>query len=156
MLKAKLDSVRKNKKGFSLVELIIVVAIMVALIAVLAPSYIKYVQKSRDSAITTAAEDIYTAIKTYYGDVDTDTSKLCAGDLTIGVVDKRLTLTGSLVTSTTFEWSKFVTFAGIEDGKSMGNSEIAKKITISTNTDGGYTFKMETATKPAATSSGSK
>jgi type IV pilus assembly protein PilA len=42
---------RKKKilgnKGFSLVELIIVIAIMAVLIAVLAPQYIKYVEKSR-------------------------------------------------------------------------------------------------------------
>ncbi|MDE6214036.1 MAG: prepilin-type N-terminal cleavage/methylation domain-containing protein [Lachnospiraceae bacterium] len=36
-----------NNKGFSLVELIIVIAIMVVLIAVLAPQYLKYVEKSR-------------------------------------------------------------------------------------------------------------
>ena len=39
----------KNNKGFSLVELIIVVAIMAVLIGVLAPQYIKYVEKSRKS-----------------------------------------------------------------------------------------------------------
>ena len=37
---------KTNNKGFSLVELIIVVAIMAILIGVLAPQYIKYVEKS--------------------------------------------------------------------------------------------------------------
>lgn len=63
MLKAKLDSVRKNKKGFSLVELIIVIAIMVALIAVMAPQFIKYVQQSRDAVVTQAAEDVLSVAK---------------------------------------------------------------------------------------------
>lgn len=71
MLKAKLDSIRKNKKGFSLVELIIVVAIMVALIAVLAPSYVKYLQRSRDAALQTACEEYVTALKTALADPDT-------------------------------------------------------------------------------------
>ena len=70
MLKAKLDSVRKNKKGFSLVELIIVIAIMVALIAVMAPNFVKYVQKSRDTALQTAAEDFLSSVKVAYGDPD--------------------------------------------------------------------------------------
>jgi type IV pilus assembly protein PilA len=36
-----------NNKGFSLVELIIVVAIMAVLIGVLAPTYLKYVESSK-------------------------------------------------------------------------------------------------------------
>ena len=40
----------KNNKGFSLVELIIVVAIMAVLIGILAPQYLKYVERSRLSA----------------------------------------------------------------------------------------------------------
>ena len=36
---------KMDNKGFSLVELIIVIAIMVILVAVLAPQYLKYVEK---------------------------------------------------------------------------------------------------------------
>lgn len=41
-----------NNKGFSLVELIIVIAIMVILVAVLAPQYLRYVERSRVAADT--------------------------------------------------------------------------------------------------------
>ncbi len=44
----KLVSLR-NKKGFTLVELIIVIAIIAVLAAVVAPQYIKYVDKSKAS-----------------------------------------------------------------------------------------------------------
>ncbi len=59
---------RKNKKGFSLVELIIVIAIMVALVAVMAPAYVKYVQKSHDAVVTAAAESALQFVKAEMGD----------------------------------------------------------------------------------------
>ena len=40
---------KNSNKGFSLVELIIVIAIMAILVGVLAPQYIKYVERSRSS-----------------------------------------------------------------------------------------------------------
>lgn len=57
----------KNKSGFSLVEMIIVVAIMVALTVVMAPQYVKYVQKSRDAVVSTAAEEVLSFAKTEFG-----------------------------------------------------------------------------------------
>lgn len=39
--------VKKNNKGFSLVELIVVVAIMAVLMVVLAPAMLRYVEKTR-------------------------------------------------------------------------------------------------------------
>lgn len=47
-----------RNKGFSLIELIIVVAIMAVLIGVLAPQYIKYVEKSRISVDEDTADTL--------------------------------------------------------------------------------------------------
>lgn len=52
-----------GNKGFSLVELIIVIAIMAALIAILAPMLIRYVQSSRQSADLANFDHINTAFR---------------------------------------------------------------------------------------------
>ena len=47
-----------TNKGFSLVELIIVIAIMAVLVGVLAPQFIKYVEQSRRSKDIQAAANL--------------------------------------------------------------------------------------------------
>lgn len=54
----------KNNKGFSLVELIIVIAIMAILVGVMAPQLIKYIEKSNVSADTQLAGTVQTAVTT--------------------------------------------------------------------------------------------
>lgn len=64
----------RNNKGFSLVELIVVIAIMAVLVGVLAPQFIKYVEKSRQSNDIQTADNVATAMKTYFTDKpDTET-----------------------------------------------------------------------------------
>lgn len=54
---------KKNNKGFSLVELIVVVAIMAVLVGVLAPAYLRYVEKSRVQKDISAVSEVVNAIK---------------------------------------------------------------------------------------------
>lgn len=71
----------KNNKGFSLVELIIVIAIMAVLIAVLAPQYTKYVERSRLG-------------------VDADSAAAIKQALTVAVLDPLNDVTTGTVTAT--------------------------------------------------------
>lgn len=52
-----------NNKGFSLVELIIVIAIMVILVVVFAPQYLRFVNNSRISTDVQTAANMVTAIE---------------------------------------------------------------------------------------------
>ena len=61
---------KKNNKGFSLVELIIVIALMAILAGALAPALIKYINKSRRSADISNADTIRTACQTAMSDED--------------------------------------------------------------------------------------
>ena len=57
-----LNKKQKNNKGFSLVELIVVIAIMVVLVAVLAPVFSKYIESSRRSTDIQNANSIAEAV----------------------------------------------------------------------------------------------
>ena len=61
---------KMNNKGFSLVELIIVIAIMAILIVVLAPQYLKYVEKSRNSTDLQSVTEFKDACEIWAADPD--------------------------------------------------------------------------------------
>ena len=62
---------KTNNKGFSLVELIIVIAIMAILAGAIAPALIRYIDKSRKSNDVSAAKTNKTAVETAMSNEDT-------------------------------------------------------------------------------------
>lgn len=85
---------KKNNKGFSLVELIIVVAIMAILIGVLGGQYLKFVEKSRQSTDKQNVDQIVRAVQIYSADPDA-AKKVADGD------EITLTTTGTTLTTDT-------------------------------------------------------
>lgn len=91
---------KMNNKGFSLVELIIVIAIMVVLIVVLAPQYLKYVEKSRVASDQTTIVEYINAMQVIAADPDIALSNASGVDytLTSPATNKKITVGSDLAT----------------------------------------------------------
>ncbi|MBR4766179.1 MAG: type II secretion system protein [Clostridia bacterium] len=143
---------RKDNKGFSLVELIIVIAIMVALVAMLAPQFVKYVAKSRNAVVTSAAEDVLATAKSEFALIHlTFSSNATSGTIKIG----RGSGTGAqplAVTLTGLDFNEgddgnlsgqdgFAKQCGIDSTKKTA-SDYEYTITVTKQSGGSPTFEM--------------
>lgn len=84
---------KMNNKGFSLVELIIVIAIMAILIVVLAPQYLKYVERSRNSTDLQSATEFKDACEVYAADPEAEHPFVKGDTFTIKCENTTVTLT---------------------------------------------------------------
>ena len=53
----------RTKKGFSMIELIVVIGIMAVLLAILAPSLLQYTEKSRAQRDDTTMDEVVNAVQ---------------------------------------------------------------------------------------------
>ena len=82
---------KKDNKGFTLVELVIVIAILAILVGLLAPQYTKYVEKSRKSADVNNMDELIKAVEVYEIDNASKTA----------ISEKEVTITMSKTAETT-------------------------------------------------------
>lgn len=69
LLKRRMENTKKNKKGFTLVELIVVLVIIAILAAVLVPTVSGYIGRARKTAAQSAAKSEVTAFQAAATDV---------------------------------------------------------------------------------------
>ena len=117
----------KNNKGFTLVELIVVVAVIAVLTAVAAPQYIKYVDKAADASLEAAALDVLHMAKTEAAlgnfELNTDAVDVGSGDDakkvgTITVQSGSVAIVGVDYEGTFGDEDDFVAACKIEEAKS--------------------------------------
>lgn len=68
MARHQASGVRRQGKGFTLVELLVVLAIIALLVSIAAPRYFKSVEKSKEAVLKQDLSTMRDALDKYYGD----------------------------------------------------------------------------------------
>ena len=124
---------KNNKKGFTLMEMLIVVAIIVILIAIMIPTFNGQLEKTREAADAANIRAEYAELMVKYLDGETDTSKLKA-DVTLQQKEAGWS-------NTQLATNLKTVFAGEANATVIDAVTAGQKITVSVDTNGNPTLK---------------
>lgn len=120
---------KKNNKGFSLVELIIVIAIMAILAGAIAPALIRYIDKSRKSNDVSSAKTIKTAVETALGNESIYELLATKGSIITFKPGAAITAEGDITQAVTVE----AEYDGDINGKTADEVKVTAESEIGTN-----------------------
>lgn len=106
------ENTKKNNKGFSLVELIVVIAIMAVLMVVLAPAMLRYVEKSRVQKDDTAVHEVQRAVELALSD-EAVVDEISGGEI-VTVSNQSITMTTGSSAALMTEVHKTVSDASVK------------------------------------------
>ena len=128
----------KNNKGFSLVELIIVIAIMAVLVGVLAPTYLQYVEKSKKSNDVQTVDSIVNALEICAIDPEVQVAGEWAMEITLsttGITYKDTKKAAGVTTDTKMETALK---AIVPETTKLKSSKWSSNLQITATPDGDY------------------
>lgn len=121
-----------DNKGFTLVELIIVIAIIAVLAAVIAPQYVKYIDKSRQATDENTLNEVAHAMEVAAANNDVYT-EITGGGVKISVATGSITSTGTTATNMLAAVTEVVPAASV---KFTSKAYTGKTVVISISADG--------------------
>lgn len=125
-----------NNKGFSLIELIIVIAIMAVLVAIIAPNLTKYLGSSKKNTDKKNADELASQIQTCITDYETENGY-------IGACNISWSATGASTSNATFQSMLNAAITSSTASKEVTNSYATATVALkgSTGADG-YTITV--------------
>jgi type IV pilus assembly protein PilA len=136
----KLNDLKKSKKGFTLVELIVVLVILAILAAILVPTLLGYIDKARSEKDYATAQTVRVAAQAVVDEEYGKTGKdLTSTGFTADMAARALTLAGSTKVATTSTTSALKDVKTTVDGKTVYISAV----TLGGGTDNKQLLKMK-------------
>ena len=138
-IRLRLEKVKQKKKGFTLVELIVVIAIIGILAAVLLPKYFGFTDQARQSGAISDAKNIRSLAETYYASygVWPDFSNLgSAPSLGVNVAGTSSASTTSLVVNAGLTTTSNISSPSFPGFIKVGGAATSPLLT----TDGSFTY----------------
>lgn len=125
---------KTNNKGFSLIELIIVIAIMAVLVAIIAPNLTKYLGSSKKQTDNKNLDEVVSQVKNCISDASVNEIGITTGDITLNGTGS--TVTASPADSFTALICKALKGTNTKSKQTPTNTKI--KVTITGDDDQGY------------------